>query len=121
VHQLLASILWPNQDEKEHVLRSKMESALKSHSEIAPTTNHRQQIYRLKGILSVGKLIGNTCSTDHRRFIVQGVYDLWDIHPCTTPDLFWKDEEDRISKIIIIGRNLEVSTLKDGFNKCKLG
>jgi hypothetical protein len=32
--------------------------------------------------------LGNACCTDHRRFIVQGVYDLWDIHPCTTSDLF---------------------------------
>lgn len=132
----LASILWPNQDEKDHVLRARMESDLKAHDVIPPLSQRTQQIFRLKGILSVGKLPVNESDDnflieqpavtdekvfeDHRRFIVQGVYDLWDIHPCTTADLFWEDGEDRVSKIIIIGCNLEVSALQKGFNECKL-
>jgi G3E family GTPase len=136
VNLWLASILWPNQDEKEHILRAQMESGREAHDVVPQALKTSQQIFRLKGILSVGKILSNklvddsltdqsapaddNVFADHRRFIVQGVYDLWDIHPCTTADLFWKDGEARVSKIIIIGCNLEVFALQNSFNECKL-
>ena len=66
------------------------------------------------------------------------MYDLWDIQPCTHPDLFWttkndsdadvvvvKEEEEipvqeRISQLIIIGRHLQKQELQRGFQHCRI-
>ncbi|OEU12125.1 cobW-domain-containing protein [Fragilariopsis cylindrus CCMP1102] len=55
---------------------------------------------------------------DPRRYIVQGVYDLWDIHPASGQDLNFQQDEKRIGKIIIIGKHLEEQELKEGFQEC---
>jgi G3E family GTPase len=121
----LASILWPNQDEHDNVLRAKLEQ-----EEFAPSENDvstLQQIYRIKGILSV------VLTTDHieystkhtyletgidaRRFIVQAVYDTWEIHPASD-DLQFQTNDERTCKLIVIGRNLDEKVLKEGFRSC---
>ena len=169
VHSYLATILWPNQDVSEHVVRTRMEQQQQQQDMVttAPSPNDatmsQQQIFRIKGILSVGFVrptdtrvdndddeiflsrVGPTKNdsnvdvySDRRRYIVQGVYDLWDIQPCTHPDLFWttkndsdadvvvvKEEEEipvqeRISQLIIIGRHLQKQELQRGFQHCRI-
>jgi len=145
VNKWLASILWPNQDEKDQVLRAMLENSdmdgisdgAKTQSDhvkestVKPT---HQQIFRIKGILSVrhapesdemlnlssnNELI-DADGVDRRRFIVQAVHDLWDIHPSSSIDLQWNSAEDRCSKLIVIGRYLQVSELQDGFEACRV-
>ena len=59
VNSWLASILWPNQDESDKVLRARLENDLESSGGGGGDTNSRteqkrqQKIYRMKGILSV--------------------------------------------------------------------
>ena len=174
VHAYLATLLWPNQDVAEHVLRARMEQKQQQHhpGEQPPSTatndepaqqEHQQQqheIFRIKGILSVGMIKDGTTTIDNddnegdddeiyltrvdqdgliysdiRRYIVQGVYDLWDIQACRHDDLFWTVRDDknhttttttvipvgeRISQLILIGRNLDKPALQRGFQNCQI-
>jgi G3E family GTPase len=54
---------------------------------------------------------------DTRRFIVQAVYDTWEIHPASH-DLQWTKEEVRSSKLVVIGRYLQEESLRTGFSAC---
>ena len=56
--------------------------------------------------------------TDERRFIVQAVYDLWDIQPVTSKDLYWDMDEERTGKIVVIGKFLQEESLRAGFYAC---
>jgi G3E family GTPase len=110
--------------------------------------NTEQQIFRMKGIVSIlscedyfeeptttsaegGDDLATTTSKeeadgvgvadvalDERRFIVQAVYDLWDIQPVTSKDLYWDRDEERTGKIVVIGKFLEEETLRAGFYAC---
>ena len=98
----------------------------------------KQRIYRVKGILSIGHvldkegkikpddwavdetdttLINQETGLDQRRFIVQAVNDLWDVHPASQ-NLCWDDNETRCCKIVVIGRCLNKSQLQEGFRQC---
>jgi G3E family GTPase len=65
-----------------------------------------QDIFRMKGILNVQ---GST-----RRFVFQGVHMQFE----GKPDRLWKDDEERRSAIVFIGRNLDRQALTDGFRSC---
>ncbi|OEU06419.1 hypothetical protein FRACYDRAFT_254591 [Fragilariopsis cylindrus CCMP1102] len=158
----LADILWPNQDESDKVLTAMLYKDEKPHDDskrpsqpqlhadndngnddnTIAATKTTQQIFRLKGIVSVvqeeeenddddvvvvesgsGDSNNDTkrlddSDLDPRRYIVQGVYDLWDIHPASGKDLNFQPDETRIGKIIIIGKHLEEQKLKEGFQEC---
>jgi G3E family GTPase len=60
----------------------------------------------MKGILNVQ---GST-----RRFVFQGVHMQFE----GKPDRLWKDDEERRSAIVFIGRNLDRQALTDGFRSC---
>ena len=169
VHAYLATLLWPNQDVAEHVLRARMEQKQQQPypGEQPPSTatndetvqQQQQEIFRIKGILSVGMIKDGTTTIDNgdnegddddeiyltrvdqdgliysdiRRYIVQGVYDLWDIQACRHDDLFWTVRDDknhttttvipvgeRISQLILIGRNLDKPALQRGFQNCQI-
>eukprot|EP00541_Cyclophora_tenuis_P018772 CAMPEP_0116577576 /NCGR_PEP_ID=MMETSP0397-20121206/21229_1 /TAXON_ID=216820 /ORGANISM="Cyclophora tenuis, Strain ECT3854" /LENGTH=152 /DNA_ID=CAMNT_0004106873 /DNA_START=188 /DNA_END=646 /DNA_ORIENTATION=- len=140
----LASLLWPDQDEQDKVLRARLEAKdeAPNHQSRPLATLNGMQLYRIKGILSVvhsrddhlddeDLVFVDSQGLDSRRFIVQAVYDLWEIHPAG-PDLSWgrplggEDEEDgsegveegRSCKLIFIGRNLNETDLKSGFDAC---
>ena len=68
---------------------------------------------------------------DQRRFIVQGVYDLWEIHPASSSSCWGKqikhvqgkeeeEEEERCCKLVVIGRFLNRFLLQSGFDGCFL-
>ncbi|VEU42299.1 unnamed protein product [Pseudo-nitzschia multistriata] len=162
----LADILWPNQDETDKVLTAmlhRQEEDGGKHDEgrgdppMGNTWNGRhesgskegtqQQIFRIKGILSVeasddyfwdesgagdvcdseaggrGSSSSTTTTTlvlDPRRFIVQAVHDLWDIQPVTSADLHWNTGEERVGKIVVIGKSLREADLRAGFEACFL-
>eukprot|EP00536_Pseudo-nitzschia_multiseries_P005894 jgi/Psemu1/254861/estExt_Genewise1Plus.C_1200022 len=60
----------------------------------------------------------STAFLDPRRFIVQSVHDLWDIQPVTSTDLYWQPEENRVGKIVVIGKSLREADLKASFEAC---
>lgn len=63
-------------------------------------------IFRLKGILDMDE--------EARRFVVQGVHMTLDGRPGKP----WKPGEQRGSQMVFIGRDLDESTLRDGFRAC---
>jgi len=65
-------------------------------------------IYRSKGILSFAGQ-GST------KFVFQGVHETINFGPSANP---WKDDEERISKIVFIGRGLNRDELRAGLEKC---
>lgn len=130
----LASILWPDQDEKDSVLRARLEQ-ITDHTDIkiiAPkSTNDRQIIYRIKGVISVShssmsgswidrehaEFIDTETQLDKRRYIVQAVNDLWDVTPAGD-ELHWKEGETRCCKIVVIGKRLDEDLLRRNFEEC---
>ncbi|MBJ94952.1 MAG: hypothetical protein CMP23_10845 [Rickettsiales bacterium] len=62
-------------------------------------------VLRMKGILAV--------PGDPRRFVFNGVRDLIDVRP----DRPW-NEETRFSRIVMIGRSLDLASLQAGFQSC---
>jgi G3E family GTPase len=129
VDQWLAAILWPNQDEQDKVLRARLEGEGGQHSlkVWSDDDDVPSEIFRIKGILSVGykdNSLGHADKdyledgVDHRRFIVQAVHDLWEIHPASD-DLRWHGEI-RCCKVVIVGRNLDENGLRQGFRSCFL-
>ena len=131
----LASILWPEQDEKNSVLRGWLE---KQHAdretdlERSSESTNQQTIFRVKGVVSA--VHSATCENDamvedfseahidrngrdRRKYIVQGVYDLWEIRPASQSSE-WAVDEERISKIVVIGRFLDAKKLNAGFDQC---
>jgi G3E family GTPase len=127
INSWLASILWPNQDEKDKVLRARLESKeVPTHKRKAETTT--MQLFRVKGILSVKHsnleeedqpFVDGSSAVDTRRFIVQAVYDLWEINPASE-DLSWDAGEERSCKLVIIGRHLQHEELHRGFQACMI-
>jgi len=156
LNRWLADVLWPNQDEKDGVLRSRLERQLQQQEEIEEDSNEddggdddegpashlahesktttratrqQQQVFRIKGIVSVrhcdrDALLPDECrfvhggtGVDARRYIVQAVYDLWDVYPAGD-DLQWSDGDERMCKIVVIGRALDVRGLELGFRSC---
>jgi G3E family GTPase len=131
----MASTLWPNQDEKDKVLRSWLEKQLEEETKKDTTSSEEgaspeasaetvgkknpqeQQIFRMKGILSVKhnpamiedddwlQFCDPTTHIDRRQFIVQGVYDLWEVYPSSN---HYEDDEERINKLVVIGRYLQL-------------
>jgi G3E family GTPase len=162
IDRWLASILWPNQDEHDNVLRELIKrggrgdgdededptttaksanTAGGQHQGMAPKED-TMSIFRIKGILSVliGKdsadyspdYVDSNTGIDRRRYIVQGVHDLWEIHPTTGKDMEWshnnsanggeeEEEEDRSCRLVVIGRSLDEERLRNGFYSCRVG
>jgi G3E family GTPase len=128
----LASILWPNQDEMDSVLRAKLEQI--DDNERIETNNpsrdgEQQYIYRIKGVVSISRSsnqLDDENSTeyiclesglDRRRYIVQAVNDIWDVTPASD-SLCWKEEETRCCKIVVIGKWLDEERLRKEFEEC---
>jgi G3E family GTPase len=63
-------------------------------------------LYRLKGILNVGDA--------RRRFVLQGVHMLLD----GRPGLAWRPDEERVSRLVFIGKNLDRDALTRAFEAC---
>lgn len=127
LNQWLAQILWPNQDAEDKVLRAYLQARARDPETSAHNSNtHEQEIFRIKGILSVvhhdateGDKAGyvGADNLDSRRFIIQAVHDLWDVH-AASDGLQWSTHEVRICKLVIIGKSLDHHGLKTGFRAC---
>ncbi|XP_042007991.1 P-loop guanosine triphosphatase YjiA-like [Salvia splendens] len=63
-------------------------------------------LYRMKGILSV--------SGSEQRYVFQAVHALFD----GSPGKEWGPDEKRTNKLVFIGRNLDETALRKGFNGC---
>lgn len=63
-------------------------------------------LYRMKGVVCV--------SGSEERYVFQGVHSILDGCPGKT----WGQDEKRINKLVFIGRNLDESALRKGFNGC---
>lgn len=122
INAWLASLLWPNQDEEDRVLRARLESDAPMHSS---KKAGMMQLFRIKGILSVKHTLlldedrpyADGAAIDQRRYIVQAVYDTWEIHPASD-NLNWESGEDRSCKLVVIGKCLKAEVLREGFREC---
>ncbi|KAJ9134995.1 hypothetical protein P3X46_032221 [Hevea brasiliensis] len=65
-----------------------------------------EDLYRMKGVLSV--------ASSDQRYIFQGVHSTLD----GCPGKPWGPDEQRINKIVFIGRNLNETALRKGFKGC---
>lgn len=65
-----------------------------------------EDLYRMKGVLSV--------NGSSERYVFQGVHSTLDGCPGKT----WEPEENRINKIVFIGRHLDETALRKGFKGC---
>ena len=63
-------------------------------------------IYRCKGILSI--------QGQPKRVVFQGVQMMFD----ATPERFWKPDEIRQSRMVFIGKELDESRIRAGFESC---
>jgi G3E family GTPase len=70
---------------------------------------HGSSIYRYKGVLAV--------SNDDRRYVFQGVHMVFTGRPSKET---WPNDEtaERVSQLVMIGRNLPLKELEDGFRTC---
>ena len=125
INAWLATLLWPNQDESDKILRARLESNSPASNHASQERDSIMQLFRIKGILSVqhiqldeeDELFSSDDGIDTRRFIVQGVYDLWEIQPASV-NLSWDAGEERSCKLIVIGRHLQNEQLESGFQSC---
>jgi G3E family GTPase len=70
------------------------------------TAEQGQHILRLKGVLAF--------PGEEQRYVVQGVHMLLD----GDHQRDWKPEEERTSRMVFIGRNLDADALQNGFDAC---
>lgn len=68
--------------------------------ELVNSRGDKQEIYRLKGLISV--------AGDDRRLVVQAVHELYDSFFTSK----WEEEDQRINRLVFIGRNLERASLE---------
>lgn len=125
LNRWLASLLWPNQDATNKTLQELIsdETKIRAHQSVHDNT---PRIFRMKGIVSVRQYeASDTFDPDYvdndmidkRRFILQSVHDLWELHPAT--DGFqWDADDKRLHKVVVIGKNLDESQIRQGFNDC---
>lgn len=129
----LAEILWPQQDESNQVLTALLhDSTKKEQFHEHQKQQQIMQIYRIKGVVSVvhdsnhflddkekeryTSQVGKEW-LDQRRYIVQAVHDLWEVHP-GSDNLLFEPSEERIGKIVVIGKYLPRERLEQGFRSC---
>lgn len=135
LHIWLASILWPDQDKDDSILKEELLELERLGKITTPELMERRRreetmgkmlIFRMKGVLSVhlddfddvddtarNQIDGD--GFDERKYILQAVNDLWDIK---SSSMDWSPNEERICKIVLIGRNLDRSSLSAEFMKC---
>jgi G3E family GTPase len=65
-----------------------------------------QDIFRMKGVLNL--------KGDDKRFVFQGIHMMFD----GQPDRKWKADEQRVNKLVFIGKELNRTELTDGFRSC---
>lgn len=65
-----------------------------------------EDLYRMKGVLAVNGY--------DARYVFQGVHSMLD----GCPGKEWGTDEKRVNKLVFIGRNLDESALRKGFNGC---
>ena len=133
LNQWMAEILWPHQDETNSFLMSMLEDPSKR-EEFHKKKSDVMQIFRIKGIVSVvhdakepleaieTKYLtpyshDNGILLDERRYIVQAVHDLWEVH-AASDNLRFSEDEERVGKIVIIGKHLPAQQLEAGFRAC---
>ena len=63
-------------------------------------------LYRFKGVLAIDGF--------DRRFVFQGVHMMFE----GMPDRLWKEGEERVSKMVFIGRDLDEEVIREGFVQC---
>ncbi len=132
----LASILWPDQDQDDKILKAQLDELERLNQITTPELAHKRRqnqlvnqmnVFRIKGIISVqhdeSEVIDESesfCDSellDCRKFIVQAVNDLWEIHPANNSEC-WTSTDERICKVVLIGRNLKTTQLLSGFKSC---
>lgn len=65
-----------------------------------------EDLYRMKGVLAIDGF--------ENRFVFQGVHMLFE----GMPDRPWKEGEERRSRMVFIGKDLDAEVLREGFEHC---
>lgn len=65
-----------------------------------------EDLYRMKGVLAIDGF--------ENRFVFQGVHMLFE----GMPDRPWKEGEERRSRMVFIGKDLDAAVLREGFEHC---
>jgi G3E family GTPase len=68
------------------------------------------KIYRMKGVLHIEE--------KENVYIMQAVHDIFDVQPSSHIIGSAQDTTNNLNKIIVIGRNLDVDRINEGFVKC---
>jgi G3E family GTPase len=137
LNKWLADILWPDQDQTDKVLTAMLhQSMTETIQRKLPST----QLFRIKGIVSVRMPRSDAAEEevevvddddddddkrytdpvtllDQRRYIVQAVHDIWEVHPASD-NLQWEADEERVCKMVLIGKGLQSEELRAGFLAC---
>ena len=71
---------------------------------------NQQQIFRMKGILNI--------SNDSKPHYLQAVQQLYEIQPSDRDR--WEIDIDRHSRVVVIGRYLDVKGLERGLHACSV-
>lgn len=66
----------------------------------------KSDVLRIKGVVAI--------ANDTHRCIVQCVLDTYTM----APSVEWRANETRMSKLVLIGKNLDQSALEEGFLSC---
>ena len=140
MHTWLATLLWPNQDRSDEELRWLIGDQNQIQEEKRKQYNSKSKtmtIFRMKGILSVchtnlhelrqndmleddeWQHIDSESGLDKRRYILQAVHDLWEIHAGST-NLCWDGPyaKDRGCKLVLIGQWIDKKSIVNAFEKC---
>jgi G3E family GTPase len=65
------------------------------------------KLLRMKGVLSL--------AGDNDQFLLQGVH--WDVEG--RPGRLWQPGEERVNRLVFIGRNLDAQAIRRGFDDCR--
>lgn len=90
INRWLAELLWPNQDGTQSI-------------------DEPMTIMRIKGIIAFP-------GQDNAKYIVQGVYDTWQVNAAQTAQ--FSSNEEKACQLIVIGKHLNESILRQGFQTC---
>jgi len=65
-----------------------------------------EDLFRMKGILAIRGM--------EQRYVFQAVHALFE----GSPDRAWRENEPRVSRMVLIGRELDADAFREAFERC---
>jgi len=76
---------------------------------MAKILENPKDMYRMKGVLAMHE--------NPYKLVFQGVHEM----TFTEPLVLWKEGEERINKMVFIGKDLDKAAIRSGFEACIVG